>query len=490
VASSRQTFIAATAALVLSGAAFYFGTGLHPIWWLTWIAPIPVLVVAPRLSRRSAFAIAFLAWSIGGTNQWHFFRSVLEIPLVIVCVFIGASALVFALAVLAYRGFLMPRGIVFIGRAALVFPSIWVLAEFINSRISIHSTSNNLAYSQMNFLPILQIASVTGIWGISFCLFLFASTVSILLGGYGDTRERRNLAIAVFGALAVVLGFGFWRLVSTPASSPRAKVALLSSDVRENLITEKPEDTMRLMREYVLQAQKAASHGIKVVVIPEKISIVTPANLTDVDALLHSAADNADAKIIVGIVDVTPEAKWNEARIYTPNAAIRTYNKHHMLPPFESKLKPGTELTEWQEPSGRWGVAICKDMDFPKTGLDYGRDGVGLLLVPAWDFVGDGWLHGRMAILRGVESGFSMARSPKQGILTVTDNRGRVLAEQLSSAEPFVAVLADVPVRNDRTIYGRFGDWFAWANVGLLAVLMLGKIVGRPTFYSARARPA
>ena len=51
-----------------------------------------------------------------------------------------------------------------------------------------------------------------------------------------------------------------------------------------------------------------------------------------------------------------------------------------------------------------------------------------LLLVPAWDFDVDGWLHGRMAILRGVESGFSIVRAPKQGILTVTDDRGRVLA--------------------------------------------------------------
>jgi apolipoprotein N-acyltransferase len=472
----------------VSAAAFFFGTGLHPIWWLTWVAPIPVLLIAPRLSRSAAFAVAFLAWTIGGLNQWHFFRSVLEIPLPIVCVFIGGSALVFGLAVLAYRGFLMPRGIVFIGRAALVFSSIWVLAEFVNSRLSIHSTSGNLAYNQMNFLPILQIASVTGIWGISFCLFLFASTASILLSGYGYLRGGRTLAIAVFGTLAIVLGFGFWRLFSTPSDSPKVKVALLSSDLKQNIITEKPEDTLRLLHDYLQQVQVATTQGAKVVIIPEKVSIVLPADLPQVDALMQSAADNAGAKIIVGIVDVTPEAKWNEARIYTPNAAIRTYDKHHMLPPFESKLKPGTELTEWQEPSGRWGVAICKDMDFPKTGRDYGRDGIGLLLVPAWDFVGDGWLHGRMAILRGIESGFSMARSPKQGILTVTDDRGRVLAQQVSSAAPLVTLLADVPVYSDRTIYDRFGDWFAWLNVGLFVLLMLGKIVGRPRFYSARAK--
>ena len=484
--SSRHSFVVALVALVLSGAAFWFGTGLHPVWWLTWLAPIPVLLVAPRLSRSAAFVTAFAGWLLGALNEWSFFTRALEVPVPLVVLFVTLPAVVFALAVLAYRSFL-PRG--WLWRAALIFPSTWVLAEFVNSRISIHSTAGNLAYSQMNFLPILQIASITGIWGISFCLFLFASTASILLLRYGRPNQRRNLGLAVFAALAIVLCCGMWRLYSAP-TAPSAKVALLSSDLPENLITEKPDDTMRLLRDYVQQAKIAASHGVEIVVIPEKISVVNPVVLAEVDPLLQSTADATGAKIIVGIIDVTADAKWNEARIYTPGAAIRTYDKHHMLPPFESKLKPGTTLTEWPEPSGQWGVAICKDMDFPQTGRDYGNDGVGLLLVPAWDFVGDGWLHGRMAILRGVESGFSIARSPKQGILTVSDNRGRVLFEQVSSADPFVSLIAAVPVRNDRTIYARFGDWFAWLNVGLFVVLMLSRIVGRPTFYTAKAKAA
>ena len=169
----------------------------------------------------------------------------------------------------------------------------------------------------------------------------------------------------------------------------------------------------------------------------------------------------------MGVVHIAPDAKWNEARIYSPSSPVRVYEKHHMLPPFESPLKPGTTRTLWKEPSGIWGVTICKDMDFPAMGRDYANDGAGLLLVPAWDFVGDGWLHGRMAILRGVESGFSIARAPKQGILTATDNRGRVLAERITGLQPFVSLVANVPVQNDRTIYAQSGDWFAWLNVGL-----------------------
>ena len=483
---NRNSFPFALLAFLLSAVGFYFGTGLHPVWWLAWLAAIPVLIMAPRLSWWSAFVMSAAAFACGSMNEWRFFTHALGAPLVTVLLFLTVPAILFALAVLGYRWFV---GMGAVARAALIFPSIWVLVEFINARTSIHSTSGNLAYSQMNFLPILQIASLTGIWGISFCIFLFAATASILLGQYGGPESRRRLGISIAAVLALVLGFGVWRLTSAP-QSPAVKVALLSSDLHQNLMSEKRDETLRLMQDYAAQVRNAAEQGAKIVVIPEKIAIVTPADIADVDRVMQSAARDTGAQIVVGIIHVTADSKLNEARIYSPSAEILTYEKHHMLPPFESNLKPGTRLTEWQEPSGRWGAAICKDLDFPKMGRDYGNDGVGLLLVPAWDFNTDGWLHGRMAILRGVESGFSMARSPKNGVLTVTDDRGRILAQKASSAAPFVTLIASVPVRNDPTFYARHGDWFAWANAGLFVLLMLSRLLGKPTYYTARAKAA
>ena len=119
-----------------------------------------------------------------------------------------------------------------------------------------------------------------------------------------------------------------------------------------------------------------------------------------------------------------------------------------------------------------WGITICKDMDFPQLSREYGNDGVALLLVPAWDFGVDGWWHGRMAILRGVESGFSIVRAPKEGILSVSDNRGRVLAERSSDSSPFANLVASVPVQHESTVYDRLGNWFGWLNVAFLVLLV------------------
>lgn len=147
---------------------------------------------------------------------------------------------------------------------------------------------------------------------------------------------------------------------------------------------------------------------------------------------------------------------------------MASYNKHHLLPPGEDRFTPGTKRAVVAGIDGRWGLEICKDLDFPRLSREYSRDGVALLIVPASDFVDDGWLHGRMAILRGVESGFSMARSARLGILTASDDRGRVLVERDTIGPVFAVAVANIPVRHDSTLYSRFGNWFAWVCVALL----------------------
>ena len=60
--------------------------------------------------------------------------------------------------------------------------------------------------------------------------------------------------------------------------------------------------------------------------------------------------------------------------------------------------------------------------------------------------------------MQEVEDGFSIARAARQGYLTISDNRGRIVAETQSNSAPFATLLAEVPVAHDATIYGLFGD--------------------------------
>src|SRR5215471_11467324 len=161
--------------LTTSAALFFLGTGLAPVWAFTWLAAIPVLYLSPRVSAREAFFIAVAAYALGGLNEWSYSRTVL--PTWLVAAILLAAACVFGAGALLFRGQIL-RGRFW--QAAMIFPAFWVTVEYLIAITSVHGTFGNVSYSQLNFLPIVQIASITGIWGISFCIFLFAATIGAL----------------------------------------------------------------------------------------------------------------------------------------------------------------------------------------------------------------------------------------------------------------------------------------------------------------------
>src|SRR5262249_53099967 len=120
-----------------------------------------------------------------------------------------------------------------------------------------------------------------------------------------------------------------------------------------------------------------------------------------------------------------------------------------------------------------WGVAICKDLDFTEPARSYGRDGVGLMLAPAWDFRVDGFWHGHIAVMRAVEDGFSLVRAARRGVLTVADDRGRIVSETASNAGTFTTRTANVRAGHDHTVFLLLGDWFGWIASALLAVVVV-----------------
>ena len=163
---------------------------------------------------------------------------------------------------------------------------------------------------------------------------------------------------------------------------------------------------------------------------------------------------------------------------YSATGEIETiYRKHHLVPTWESRSTPGTELSVLTQPMGQVGIQICRDMDYPESGpalCENKQDCFwclpgtrGLPSMPSF--------HGHMSVMRGVEGGFSMVRDAKNGLLTASDDRGRILAEEPTRTDgALVTMVARVPLRHDSTLYQRSGDWFAW--VDLLALLALWQI--------------
>jgi apolipoprotein N-acyltransferase len=469
-AVSYQRTIEAILAIIASATMFYFGNGLEPSWPLMWFAPLPLLWVALRSKWWQAALTTVAAMMLGSLNLWSYFTKTLGMPVAAWVEIFLAASVGFALGVLLFRALVL-RGAVWSGLLAL--PAFWVSSEYLRNLTSPHGTAGSLAYSQLKFLAFLQLASITGPWGMSFMLLLFPAAIAIAFHLWRSSPKRALQVAGVgVGVVALVLVFGLFRLALPPAQKQMVKVGLIVSDEKSNvMVTDPGADTERLFRDYARQASRLTSEGAQAIVMPEKLGVTLEGKAAGTDAVLQAAASQAGATIVAGVVDVDAPAKYNQARIYTPDADVQHYDKEHMLPPFESNLTIGTTRVLLPRSQQTWGVAICKDMDFSSPSRLYGKDNAGLMLVPAWDFVVDASWHGHIALMRGVEDGFSIARAAKKGFLTVSDNRGRILGEVRSSSAPFATLLVSVPAAHDWTVYQWLGDWFAWVSIALLVVV-------------------
>jgi apolipoprotein N-acyltransferase len=198
-------------------------------------------------------------------------------------------------------------------------------------------------------------------------------------------------------------------------------------------------------------------------VFDEKAARLPMTSRDSVSVELVGAARETRVRIIAGF-DQMGAQRRNVALTIGEDGRIATYTKRHHIPGLESfyTVGNGPGLLDAGE-----AVTICKDMDFQATlrgdAAAAARAGsLRLVLVPALDFDADDWLHARMAVLRGVEGGYAIVRAAANGLVTVSDSRGRLLGVRRSGKQTYESVVVDVPLGPGATTYVRLGDLFAW----------------------------
>jgi apolipoprotein N-acyltransferase len=459
---------------LLAGACYRRGTGLRPVALAAWAAPLPLLVFAARSPLLVAVGAAAVAWLIGQLGLWRYYTKDVRLPrLLIAAHFIGGASLV-ATAVAMTRAQLISGHLM---AAELTMPVAWAAMEYLVSLRSPHGAWWSIAYSQADRPIIVRIASLTGVWGVSALVVTPAAALAAASAPVGTGVER--LAAVLVGAIIVLLAYGYGRTRRVPAGDPvRVGLAVVPHTGPPTPV-DSPDGSMLLAR-YIALVRQLAGRGAEVVVLPEAVFAVPQLGFTQ---QLHPFADAAaelGVQIVVGVIRHSQQdGSANVAAIFRSDARPPVvYAKQHLVPGLEAAHRPGREPLYVQVGATRAGVAICKDLDFPSLGRGYRQGGAKLLLAPAWDFGCDGWLHSRMAVFRGVESGIAVVRAARGGRATVSDAAGRIVAEATTVAP--AGVLADIALdaqvrsATKATIYARFGDWFAWcclAATTLLAVI-------------------
>ncbi|OAJ33426.1 nitrilase-related carbon-nitrogen hydrolase [Piscirickettsia salmonis] len=228
-----------------------------------------------------------------------------------------------------------------------------------------------------------------------------------------------------------------------------------------------------LSQHYLQLIQQVAKEGAQFIVSPEKFIRVTENTYQKIIPLFQHAAKENHVTLILGIARLNNKDKFNSAIIINSKGkVIGVYNKHHLLPGLESQFTSGKHFFNVQN-KFKWGVAICKDMDFLTLGRHYGKTHTQLLLVPALDFNIDAWYHGRSAIMRGVENGFAVARSAAHGYLSITDQMGRIINMTPDFHKENNVLEDTISLYPIHTFYSEWGNWFAWTVLSLLILAIV-----------------
>jgi apolipoprotein N-acyltransferase len=363
----------------------------------------------------------------------------------------------------------------------IAIPALWVVAEFARSRLFSGFSWGLLGYSQSGHPLMIQIADLTGVYGISFLLAATSYAAAELARALYRSAVSAEPAsvpwceLAGTGVvLAIVLAYGAVRLRQYRAGTGASvNVALVRHDMPAAERWQRAYYTGAFFRYVELTRDRVAPNSADLVVWPEFAS----GFYLDRDPAMHLVGGPR-----LGAVDGVEHA-YNSAYLFSPNGKLLdTYDKVRLLPfaefhpsflpglgrhesDYTSQFTPGSRATVFSIRGGwRFGVMICFEATYPGLARDLTRRGAEFLV----NISNDVWLagaggrtaaaqHFAMAVIRAVENRRPLARATMAGIDGFIDPAGR--AYDLSEA-PDGVTIGRVKPREELSLYTRYGDWF------------------------------
>ncbi len=470
-------------AAVVIGFGLRFVVSLEPVWWLAWFIPGMLLALALRTGSWASRGYVAIAAAIGVTVNVPFFLSVMPVVPVIIVMTLQVALWMLVIGV-ARRIMLRFES----GWTVLALPIIGVAADTALAHFTPDGNWGSLAYTQADVLPIAQLASLFGVGGVLFLLLLFNGAVGLAvyqaLKPGAAWRGTMPAYLATTMAFVAVATFGWWRL-QTPESGASVSFGVVSID--DYLHDVRSQQSEEVWRQYEAQVVALAAGGAKVVLLPEKINVLPPDVAERLKIYLGQVASDNQVWLVAGLGVDTGKERRNEAWWFAPDGRLVTnYLKHFMAPP-EREFVAGSEFPVHAIEGVNYGVAICKDMHFASLGRGFGQRDAAVMLVPAWDFKRDAWYAANITKMRGIESGYAVVRASRDGLLSVSDAYGRMLAVARSTSLPGTSLFAQAKVGPRlATIYTTIGDALGWACIA--AALLLPWKWGHSSFPSNRGQ--
>jgi apolipoprotein N-acyltransferase len=388
--------------------------------------------------------------------------------------------------------------------ATLIFPFARTTLEYLTSINSPYGEWASLATDFAGWLPLAQLASLTGIWGITFLAAWFAA-----IGNWIWLSRRRTAGYAGIGYGILVLAlcvYGMARLHHTPAAMAKVKVAgiVLPDATRRHLpdgaalfqaylhgsIDRNGLAALRQLtghtQDYLFQQSAvAAQAGARVIFWAETNALVLAGDETPLIRRGQQFARQYGVYLGMAVLVMHPRlAHPDEDKIIliTPTGKVAwQYEKAHPLAGEKRSLVPGSShVPVLDTPYGRLAAMICYDSDFIRFARQAGAAGADLVFVPSNDWRAISEMRARITRYRAIENGVTLVRPTSHGISEIVGPDGRLLASRDFYTDPAPVLLADVPVQGRRTLYAQIGDSFAWFCLAGLVALGILAVWRRP----------
>ena len=488
---------------ILSGVMVALSFPNSGISFLAWIALIPLLTALEGANLRTAFRVGFTC----GLTAY----AVILYWINVVITYYGhlpwAASITLYLILAAWLGLfygfatLVARAGELAGiKSAFSLPVAWVAGDLLRSFLMTGTPWAMLGHSQYRTLPLIQIADICGVFGITLLIVLANVVLYRALRavcGAGVPYPVKS-ALVLLALLVATLFYGFSRLNSgeSPATRP-LRVALIQGNIPQD-VKWSPAFRDKTIDIYERLTREAARRGVDLVVWPES---AVPFYLQD-DPLRAGHIQQLARELSTNLLIGSPAHELRDGKTVYLNSAFMISptgeitgrsDKIHLVPfgeyvplgrylPFVSKIvagigdfSPGEKAVPLSAGSTRIGTLICAEAVFPDLGRAYVNNGARILA----NITNDAWFgrtsapyqHLSIVAFRAVETRTPLIRAANTGVTAIVDQNGHINTMTGLFVEGFR--LGEVRPGSGSSIYLKIGDTGAW-----LCVLLTAGIVG------------
>jgi apolipoprotein N-acyltransferase len=491
----RSIFLSVIAGIML--VACFPPFDLYPA---AWFALLPLFIALREREAKGAFYAGGLTGLVffSGTLYWvfhsvYYYSSIPGVVSVLIvlllCLFLSLYFGVFALlfSMISERSRLP---------ALFIAPVLWVTIEVIRSYLFTGFPWLLLGYSQYRFLPVIQVADITGIFGISFLVVAFNGALYDVAVSWPGRLSRMPLfgrwhmtaGLVIYAMLLTAsLIYGF-RQLETPEGIQKIKASIIQGNIEQERKWDAAarKDIVDTYKELSLSA---AERGPDLIVWPEAalpfvFSDESPAS----KKILEFQKETGTYLITGGVTQKADEygnpVYANSSILISPEGEVASvYDKIHLVPfgeyvplgslfPFIKKLvvaigdfRPGEEHTVMKAGRAKIASLICYEIIFPGLARKFINNGADVIVT----ITNDAWFgrtpapfqHFSMAVFRAVENRVPVIRAANTGVSGFIDTKGRIV----SSSDIFVRteMTEELAVGSpEKTFYTKFGDLFAF----------------------------